>query len=346
MQTRHIAASLVLAFSTLLACAHAQTNVIRPGEVWLDDRGKPIQAHGGSFLHLGDTFYWFGEDRSPENDRARRYVACYSSTDLVHWSFRRQVLALADPEHLGPHFVVERPKVFYNAKTKRFVMYLHLDAPGGEGGHYNYARVAVVTSDAVDGEYSYVRSFRPLGKESRDIGQFVDNDGTAYLIFESRPTGGFYIAKLSDDYLNVEREVAFIPTPLEAGSIVRHDGLYYFVGSHLSDWSPNPNVYATASSLAGPWSSFQNIAPPETNTYGSQSAGLITVGTGKSETIVYAGDRWNEKDLPDSRYLWMPLQLRDGKMKLPAPQPWSIDTRTGAATIAPTSTSIFHDGPR
>ena len=36
--------------------------------------------------------------------------------------------------------------------------------------------------------------FRPLGYESRDIGQFVDDDGSAYLIFESRPSHGFYIA--------------------------------------------------------------------------------------------------------------------------------------------------------
>jgi hypothetical protein len=41
----------------------------------------------------------------------------------------------------------------------------------------------------VDGDYQYLKSFRPLGHESRDIGQFVDDDGTAYLIFEDRPNG-------------------------------------------------------------------------------------------------------------------------------------------------------------
>ncbi len=57
--------------------------------------------------------------------------------------------------------------------------------------------------DTVDGDYNYLRSFRPLDHESRDIGQFIDDDGTAYLIFEDRPFG-FRIAKLSDDYLTVE----------------------------------------------------------------------------------------------------------------------------------------------
>ena len=49
--------------------------------------------------------------------------------------------------------------------------------------------------DTVDGDYQYLKSFRPLGHESRDIGQFIDDDGTAYLIFEDRPFG-FRIAKL------------------------------------------------------------------------------------------------------------------------------------------------------
>ena len=31
------------------------------------------------------------------------------------------------------------------------------------------ARVGVAVSDTVDGDYQYVKSFRPLGQESRDI---------------------------------------------------------------------------------------------------------------------------------------------------------------------------------
>src|ERR1700684_2274907 len=87
---------------------------IRPGAVWPDDRGQHVQAHGGGILKLGDTYYWFGEDRTQSNDPQKRYVACYSSHDLAHWTFRHQVLQQADPEHLGPHWVLERPKVFYN----------------------------------------------------------------------------------------------------------------------------------------------------------------------------------------------------------------------------------------
>jgi len=304
--------------------------IVRPGEVWLDDRGKQIQAHGGGILHLRHTYYWFGEDRSQNNAPEKRFVACYSSTDLVHWKFRNQVLALSNPENLGENAILERPKVFYNSKTRTFVMYMHLDGPG-----YKLARVAIAVSKTVDGDYKYVRSFRPLGQESRDIGQFIDDDGTAYLIFESRPTHGFFIAKLSTDYMNVEKQMSFVPAPLEGGAVVHYQAMYYVVGSHLTGWHPNPNVYATAPSLSGPWTTFTDIAPPEVNTYDSQSSMLLKVSGSKATTVIYMGDRWKPKELWDSRYVWMPVEIGSGKFSLPNPMPWSIDVKTGVATILP-----------
>jgi hypothetical protein len=312
-------------------------NTIRPGEIWPDDRGKHIQAHGGGIIKLGDTWYWFGEDRSLGNDRTKRYVACYSSTDLVNWKFRNQVLKTGDTEDFGPRGLLERPKVFYNAKTKKFVMYMHIDGPtrrdDPKASRYALARVGVAICDTVDGDYKYVRSFRPLGKESRDIGQFIDDDGSAYLIFESRPTKGFCIAKLSDDYLNVEEEVCFIQAPLEGGALVNYKGLYYMIGSALTGWNPNANKYATASKLEGPWSEFKDIAPPETNTYGSQSTMLLKVAGSKTTSVIFMGDMWRPKTHWDGRYLWMPLEIGDGKLRLPEPKPWRINVNTGEVAI-------------
>src|SRR6202012_3112130 len=116
----------------------------------------------------------------------------------------------------------------------------------------------------------------------RDIGQFIDDDGTPYLIFEDRPYG-FRIATLSADYLSVDKEVCLIPAHMEGGALVHYNGLYYAIGSSLTGWNANPNKYATATSLAGPWSEFRDIAPPETNTYGSQPTLLLKV-TGTKKT--------------------------------------------------------------
>ena len=331
------AAAIFFLLPVLLATSirGADAQIIQPGEIWLDNRDKPIQAHGGGILKQGKTYFWFGEDRTPGLDPLKRYVSCYSSKDLVHWRFRNQVIKMSAPENIGPKWVLERPKVFFNKKAKKFVMYFHLDgplAPGGSG--YGIARVGVAISDKVDGDYRYVRSFRPLGHESRDIGQFVDDDGTPYLIFEDRPFG-FRIATLSDDYLNVEKQVALIPMHLEGGAIVHYQGLYYAIGSALTGWAPNPNKYATATSLAGPWSEFKDIAPPDTKTYGSQSTLLLKVTGSKTTTVIFMGDIWKPKALWDSRYLWMPVKVGNGELTLPAPKLWKLNVRTGETEMMP-----------
>ena len=319
---------VVLATVLVITPARNAVSQILPGEVWRDNRGQQIQAHGGGITLWNGTYYWVGEDRTSSNAPEKRFVACYASHDLVHWEYRGQILALSDPEGLGSDWILERPKLFHNPNTGKFVLYFHLD-----DARYKFARVGVALSDRVDGEYQYVRSFRPLDQESRDIGQFVDDDGSAYLIFESRPTKGFFIARLSEDYLGIDKQISFIRAPLEGGTVVHYQGLYYAVASHMTGWAPNPNVYATAPTLSGPWTEFKDIAPPDVNTYEAQSTMLMKIVGSKQTSVIFMGDIWKPQALWDSRYLWMPAQIANGTFRLPAPHPWRIDVRTGDTTI-------------
>jgi hypothetical protein len=81
-------------------------------------------------------------------------------------------------------------------------MYVHLDDRS-----YKLARVGVFTSKRLDGNFEFLTSFRLLDKEGRDIRQFIDDDGSAYLVFESRLFGGSYNTKLWDGCLRVDNEV-------------------------------------------------------------------------------------------------------------------------------------------
>jgi hypothetical protein len=299
---------------------------ISPGEVWPDDRGNHIQAHGGGILKIKNTYYWYGEQRRQGLDSNKRYVSCYSSKDLMNWKFRGDVVQMTDPNNQGKGWILERPKVYFNSMTNKYVMYFHLD-----NKTYKTASVGIAVSDKPDGNFVFVKSFRPLGHESRDIGQFVDDDGKAYLIFEDRPYG-FRIALLSEDYMDIEKEICLIAEHMEGGAIVHYKGLYYAIGSGLTSWNPNPNKYATAPSLAGPWTDFKDIAPPETKTYGSQSTLLLKVVGSKGTTVLYLGDIWKPKTQWDSRYLWMPVEIHDGKLWLPQPQKFSINVKTGLIT--------------
>ncbi|WP_183558952.1 family 43 glycosylhydrolase [Mucilaginibacter sp. SP1R1] len=332
--TIYLLAGLVLSQLTVLA----QTDTIKPGEVWPDAQGNHIQAHGGGIIKVKNDYFWYGEQRRQGLDTNYRYVSCYTSKDLVNWKFKNDV-KIAKPDTVLDKWVIERPKVYYNSKTKKYVMYMHVDGqvksttPNQKPtSGYGYARVGVAISNKPTGPFKVLKTFRPLGHESRDIGQFIDDDGTAYLIFEDRPYG-FRIAKLSDDYLSVEKEMCLIPYHMEGGAIVHYNGLYYAIGSALTGWSANPNKYATATSLAGPWTDFKDIAPPETKTYGAQSTMMIKVVGSKKTTVIFMGDIWKPKTQWDSRYLWMPVEIGDGKLWLPKPGPWKLDVKTGEATV-------------
>jgi beta-xylosidase len=136
-----------------------------------------VQAHGAGIIQVGSTYYLIGEDKT--NGSAFQNVNCYSSTDLVQWTYVGALLSQTSSGDLGPNRVVERPKVIYNSSTKKYVLYMHIDNSG-----YSEAKVGVATGDTVCGKYTYLRSWQPLGFQSRDIGLFQDDDGSAYLLSE------------------------------------------------------------------------------------------------------------------------------------------------------------------
>lgn len=40
-----------------------QKDKFRPGQLWKDDKGVHINAHGGGMLVHKKTYYWFGEHK-------------------------------------------------------------------------------------------------------------------------------------------------------------------------------------------------------------------------------------------------------------------------------------------
>jgi hypothetical protein len=134
-------------------------SLIRPGELWPDDKGVHINAHGGGLLYYGDKYYWFGEHKAERTSAAMVGVTCYSSTDLCRWTHEGVALAVSEDEssEIARGSVIERPKVIYNEKTGKFVMWFHLEL---KGKGYSAARAAVAVSDKVTGPYTYLRSSR------------------------------------------------------------------------------------------------------------------------------------------------------------------------------------------
>ena len=60
----------------------------QPGQIWADNNGIHINAHGGGILYNNETYYWFGEHKiaGSEGNKAQIGVHCYSSKDLYNWN--------------------------------------------------------------------------------------------------------------------------------------------------------------------------------------------------------------------------------------------------------------------
>lgn len=138
------------------------TSHFHSGEPWLDNDGVPINAHGGGILHHHGIYYWFGEHKieGEAGNLAQVGVHVYASTDLHAWKDEGIALAVVDdPQHdLARGCILERPKVLFNARTGKFVMWFHLERLGAG---YSTARCGVAISDTPAGPYTFVKSLRP-----------------------------------------------------------------------------------------------------------------------------------------------------------------------------------------
>jgi hypothetical protein len=315
--------------------AFAATVTITPGTVWTDTSGNVIQAHGEGITKVGDVYYWLGEDKT--GGSPFQNIKCYSSGDLKNWTFVANVLTRQSSGDLGPNRIVERPHVIYNSATATYVMYMHID-----NSNYSERKAGVATSSSVCGSYTYRGSFKPLGHDSLDDNLFLDGT-TGYFLSEDRTNQKLQIYQLSPDFLTVTALVKTLPQ-YESPAMVKIGGTYFLFGSHLTGWSTNDNQYATATSIAGAWSSWRSFAPSGTNTCNSQSTAIVPVSGSTTTSYVFLGDRWNSTNLTDSRYVWEPLTISGTTVTMTCQSNWTIDTATGViggGSTGGTGTSVI-----
>jgi hypothetical protein len=309
-----------------------------PGQEWKDTEGKVINAHGGGILYHEGVYYWYGAymgDSTYWNPKVLNWecyrtdvigIACYSSADLYNWKFEGIVLP-AEPDDPGsdlhPSGVLERPKVIFNDKTKKFVMWVHVDSHD-----YLMAAAGVATSDSPTGKFGYLGSMRPNGYMCRDMTLYKDDDGRGYHIFSSNDNATLQISLLSEDYLQPSGiyTMNFVRSYREAPAIFRHDEKYYVLSSGCTGWDPNKAQYAVADSLLGEWTVKDNPCRGEDAdlTFYSQSTHVLPV-SGKDNAYIAMFDRWEKTDLANSRYVWLPAVFVNGELEIHWMDEWSLD---------------------
>jgi len=321
----------------------------------IDTNGQLINAHSGGVIYYSGNYYWYGEYRDSKPNDGKHWdsnqkVTLYKSKDMRNWEYIGIILDLSkDPRNWD----LERPKIIYNKKYKNFVMWFHLepDRKFTEG----YAGVAI--SKSITGPFHLVNverpnknimpingsesqnnnwfikqankkftQFLPNGQQVRDLTTFVDDDGTAYLIYESEDDYSLQVVKLSSDYQSFTKTYSriLVGKQNEAPTITKYDGKYFLISSGLTGYKPNPPRIAVAQSIFGPW---KELGSPIYNNQEQISETIFNAQPSyifkdpKSKNIFLIMDRWDTseggfKNLWKSTYAWVPLKYSDNTFKI------------------------------
>ena len=344
-----------------------QKQAIRSGELWYDDGGRHINAHGGGIIKYGDTYYWFGEHKDDWTSNAMVGVMCYASKDLINWRNCGVALSVTAPainqtnrqggrrrggattdSDIEQGCILERPKVIYNPVTKKFCMWFHLEL---KGRGYDAARYGVAVADRPEGPYKFLYSQRanagtwPLegspmhfdeylkrdfgtGQMSRDMTLFVDDDGKAYHIFSSEENYTLQIAELTADYLHHTGRY----TRMAPGGHNEAPAIFKKDGTYWMITSGctgwEPNE-ARMFSAPSIWGPWTQHPNPCRGPKAEKTfMGQSTFILPAGNQYIFMADIWRPRHPRDARYIWLPIEFEDGKPVVRWQDEWIPSTIT------------------
>ncbi|MFY9150547.1 MAG: family 43 glycosylhydrolase [Prolixibacteraceae bacterium] len=317
--------SLIMAlYSPAFSQAQKDYSSFMPGGEWLDTEGVHIDCHGGNIIYVESlkTFYWYGEHRGEPQG-----ASCYSSIDLYNWKKEGVVVEKGDIR------VFERPKVVFDEKAGKYVMWFHYDGIL-DGRNYGIAEFGVAVSDKPTGPFVVQNHFRPNGHESRDIGMYISPETKkAYIGYAADHVNKtIRMVELSDDYLSVTDNDVDIEAHCEGPGILKKDGTFYLLTSQCSGWTPNPGTYYTSTDIMGPYTSQGSpfIGDVGNNSFNSQPCYIFKI-PGYTNAYLYMGDRWNGGGSPKSEYVFLPITITaEGKMEIHWHREWDLSLFTPA----------------
>jgi hypothetical protein len=183
-----------------------------------------------------------------------------------------------------------------NPATGKIVFSAHEEASGG------YTRAAIFIASVTPGGADFASTFRgrPFDKDSRDMVTFIDDDGTAYILFATRNNSDIAILKLNASWEEPVEIVntVFIGKHKESPAVVKYEGSYYFFGSTANGWYPSQGEYASAKSLDGEWTPLRPIGNGSSFATQANGVGKWT-GTGGRVSFAQNGFHWGAQYAAD-----------------------------------------------
>lgn len=331
----------------------AQHKNIKNDTFWDTKEGLPIYSQGGGVFKFKEPktgiekYYWYGVHYE-EAEKYRKApsvtydhctfksVTCYSSTDLVNWTFETDVLtnSTATPEswktwigRLGVAFVKEMNKYALFVQHGNQVLIALADSPTG-----NFVWHQKINMEPLIGTTN-----------TGDQTVFTDDDGKSYLIYSyGKGRNKIYVSEigLKDGKVNIlDCTKVFQGESREGNCMFKYKNKYYMAASNIYGWDSSFAYYLVSDNIRGPFLPTNNMeimgGTEEDYAHITQTGFFYTIKRNGKETVLYCGDRWADFAGNGLGYnQWFPLSFDGAKPYFNSLSSWNLDEKTANWNVA------------
>lgn len=336
--------------------AKAQSLNIKNDVFWHTKNGLPINSQGGGIFQFADPltgekkYYWYGVHYA-EADAYRNNpsvtqkgvtfesVTCYSSTDLVNWTFEADVLTKEELKKQKDYRKtwVGRLGVAFIPELKKYAMFVQ----HGSG-------VLISVSDTPNGQFSWHQQISMkdmIGTTNTgDQTVFTDEDsGKSYLIYSyGQGRNKIYVSEIGvkNGKVNLlDCTEVFRGESREGNCMFKYNNKYYLCASNIYGWDSSLAYYLVSDNIRGPYVTKKGMlvmnGTSDDYAHVTQTGFFVNVKGSKQETVIYCGDRWANFAGNGLGYnQWFPLSFDGHTPYFNSLGSWNLDVKTGEWNVA------------
>lgn len=333
--------------------ANAQTLNVKNDVFWNTKDGRPIYSQGGGIFRFKDLkdgvekYYWYGVQyeeaeayrNNPSITQPKatfKSVTCYSSVDLVNWTFEKDVLTNEELLQHGGKTWVGRLGVAYVKERNQYAMFVQ---------HGNQVLIAVCATPTGAFTWHQQISMQNLigTPNTGDQTVFTDDDGKSYLIYSyGRGRNKIYVSEIGvkDGLINLlDCTQVFGGESREGNCVFKYKGRYYMCASNIYGWDASYAYYLVADNIRGPYRPTNDMQVmngcADDYAHITQTGFFCNVKGSKQETVIYCGDRWADFAGNGLGYnQWVPLSFDGATPYFNSLSSWNLNSNTGEWKVA------------
>lgn len=331
----------------------AQTQNIKNDVFWNTKDGQPINSQGGGIFKFADPvtgikkYYWYGihyaEAYIYRNNPSITLpnatfesVTCYTSTDLVNWTFEGDVLTKTEAIKSGKTWV-GRLGVAYIKELSKYAMFVQ---------HGN--KVLITVSDSPTGPFTWHQkiNMEPMigTTNTGDQTVFTDEDsGKSYLVYSyGQGRNKIYVSEIGvkEGKVNLlDCTQIFQGESREGNCMFKYNNKYYMFASNIYGWDASFAYYLVADAIRGPYLPTNKMlvmnGVSDDFAHITQTGFFVNVKGSKQETVLYCGDRWANLAGNGLGYnQWFPISFDGNTPYFNSLNSWNLDAQTGLWEVA------------